>query len=191
MYKKYSIVKKSKCAFFWHVIIWRFLVHLVVGHVSYCHHLAPVVVVNNFFKHLLLWNYLIDLHETYDCSLEYPAQNNRLDFWSVKKHGRCYKKSNIEVRQQIFACTSKTDLGEKYSAWWDPSVVKFRWKSADPCWTYCPFWMFFAVITLKNLLRNYCTEFNESWYFCFFGYPQQNDCLDFWSVKKLAIPPLH
>ena len=34
------------------------------------------------------------------------------------------------------------------------------------------FLLFFNVIILKNLLlRNCFTEFNESWYFCFKGYP--------------------
>ena len=33
------------------IIFWRCLAHLAEGHVSYCHHLAPVViVVNNFSK---------------------------------------------------------------------------------------------------------------------------------------------
>ena len=38
-----------------YTLVW-FLAHLAVGHVSFCHHLASVVVVviNNFFKHLLL-----------------------------------------------------------------------------------------------------------------------------------------
>ena len=58
-----------------------FLAHLALGQVSYCHHLASVFVINNFCKLLFLWNYRIDLHETYnDCSLEYPAQNDILDF---------------------------------------------------------------------------------------------------------------
>ena len=42
------------------------------------------------------------------------------------------------------------------------------------------FFAAFDVITFKNLLlRNYYTEFNESWYFCYLEYPAQNGSLDF------------
>ena len=64
-----------------------YLAHLVVGHVSYCHHLASVIV--KFFKTLLLWHYSTNWNQTrYECSLRYPAKNSCGNFWSVEKHGR-------------------------------------------------------------------------------------------------------
>ena len=61
-----------------------FLAHLAVGHVNYCHHLVSVdvikvvVVVNNFFKHLLS-SEKICMKPVMTVPGK-PAQNDHLDF---------------------------------------------------------------------------------------------------------------
>ena len=66
------------------------------GQVSLCHHLASVVVrrlsssvVVNYFKNLLLWNYLAKYFQTLtECSLGYLIYKLYPKFWSINKHGR-------------------------------------------------------------------------------------------------------
>ena len=64
-------------------------------HVSYCHHIASVVVVVvcrlssslAFFKNLLLWNYWADFNQTsHNCFLGYWLQSYRLKIKKMSKN---------------------------------------------------------------------------------------------------------
>ena len=70
---------------------------------------------------------------------------------------------------------------------------QFWWKSVDPYWSYCPFfWTFFDVsdvITLKKSSpQKLLHRIQWKLVFLFFlGYPKQNDCLNFSSVKTWSL----
>ena len=86
----------------------------------------------------------------------------------------------------VMMILANSGIEEKCSAWLDLSVVKFLWKSVEPCWSSCPFWTFVFLLFLMLLLpkdTTYWTEFNGSWNACSLGYPAQNGHCFFLSIK--------
>ena len=103
--------------------------------------------LDDFSRHHLLWKYCMDLDETsHDFSFGYPARSLGFDFCSVEKHGQKIEHKDQRTVVCIFL----------------------------QCWSNCPFWTLFCCFWYyyfqKSPPKNYCTDFNESWYDCPLGY---------------------